>query len=50
MDLIFMHLWIFPYIILVRFATKDNTGFLVLTLLGLIVWSICLSEFLKVAT
>lgn len=50
MDLIFMHLWIFPYIILVRLTTKDDTGFLVLTLLGLIVWSICLSEYLKVAS
>lgn len=49
MDLVFMFLWIFPYILLVRLTTKDTLGFLTLVLLGLITWALCLSEFLKVS-
>lgn len=49
MDLVFMFLWIFPYILLVRLTTKDTLGFLTLVLLGLITWDLCLSEFLKVS-
>ena len=49
MELIFMYLWILPYILLAYIGTKDRIGFLCITAMGLITWGICLSAYLQLS-
>lgn len=47
MQLAFMYLWIFPFIVLVYTTTKDRVGFLSLSFVGLFTWSVCLAGYLE---